>query len=81
MRLYPATEEGAEQLIEEAIATVHTPLSPCCSPLTLASNIPSIHKDEEALVDLLGAEEIPLELSLVFLPPEIQHLYQAHQVV
>ena len=79
-RLYPATEEGAEQLIEEAIATTHTPSSSSCSPSTSASDVLSIHKDEEALVDLLSADEIPLELSLVFLSPEIQRLYQAHQV-
>ena len=80
-RLYPATEEGAEQLIEEAIATAQSPLSPCSSPLSLGSDVLSTHEDEEALVDLLGADEIPLELGLVFLPPEIQQLYQAHQVV
>ena len=80
VRLYPTTEEGAEQLIKEVIATARIPLSPCHLPLTLASDILSIHEDKEALVDLLSAEEIPLELSLVFLPPKIQHLYQAHQV-
>ena len=79
-RLYPATEEGVEQLIEEAIATARSPLSPHHSPLTSASDVLSIHEDEEALVDLLSADEISLELGLVFLPPEIQHLYQAHQV-
>ena len=79
-RLYPATEEGAEQLIEEAIATTCTPSSPRPSHLSSGSDILSIHEDEEALVDLLGADEIPLELGLVFLPPEIQYLYQAHQV-
>ena len=80
-RLYPATEEGAERLIEEAIATAHIPSSPCPSHLSSGSDLHSTHEDEEALVDLLGADKIPLELSLVFLPPEIQHLYQAHQVV
>ena len=79
-RLYPATEEGVDQLIEEAIATTHIPLSPHPSHLSLGSDINSIH-EEEALVDLLGADEIPLELGLVFLLPEIQQLYQAHQVV
>ena len=80
-RLYPTTEEGVEQLIEEAIATACTPLSPHHLHLTSASDIPSIHKDKEALEDLHGAEKIPLEFGLVFLPPEIQVLYQAHQVV
>ena len=79
-RLYPTIEEGAEQLIEEAIATIHTPSSPCPSHLSLGSDILSIHKEEEALVDLLSADEIPLELGLVFLPPEIQCLYRAHQI-
>ena len=80
-RLYPATEEGVEQLIEEAIATTLTPSSPHHSLLTSASDIISIHEDEEALEDLLSAEEIPLQLGLVSLPPEIQHIYQEHQVV
>ena len=80
-RLCPTIEEGAEQLIEEVITTAHTPSSPCCSSLTLASDVISIHKEEEALVDLLGADKISLELGLVFLPPEIQRLYQEHQVV
>ena len=71
-RLYPATEEGAEWLIEEVIATAQSPLSPCPSHSSLGSDVDSIYKEEEALVDLLGADEIPLELSLVFLPPEIQ---------
>ena len=74
-------EEEAEHLIEEAIATAPTPLSHCPSPLSSISDIPSIHEDEEALKDLLGAEEIPLELGLVFLLPEIQVLYQVHQAV
>ena len=80
-RLYPATEERVEQLIEEAIATAHIPSSPCPSHLSSGSDIHSTHEDEEALVDLLGAGEILLELGLVFLLPEIQQLYQAHQVV
>ena len=63
------------------IATAPTPLSCCPSPSSLGSDVISIHANEEALEDLLGADEIPLELGLVFLPPEIQHLYQAHQVV
>ena len=79
-RLYSATEEGAEWLIEEAIATARSPSSHYPSPLSSGSDVHSTHEDEEALVDLLGADEIPLELSLVFLPPEIQQLYQAHQV-
>ena len=79
-RLYPTTEEGAEQLIEEAIATVQSQSSCRPSPSSLGSDINSIHEEEEALVDLLGADEIPIEIGLVFLPPEIQHLYQAHQV-
>ena len=80
-RLYPTTEEGAEQLIEEAIATAQSPSSPHPSHSSLGSDINNIHKEEEALVDLLGADKIPLELGLVFLLPEIQCLYQAHQVV
>ena len=79
-RFYPATEEGAEQLIEDAIATAPTPSSHHPSPSSLGSEVLSIHKEDEALVDLLGADEIPLELGLIFLLPEIQHLYQAHQV-
>ena len=79
-RLYPATEERVEQLIKKVITTAYTPSSPRLLPLTSASNVHSIHKDEEALIDLLGAEEIPLEFDLVFLPPEIQWLYQAYQV-
>ena len=79
-RLYPATEEGVEQLIKEAIATTHILLSPHPSHLSLGSDINSIH-EEEALIDLLSTDEIPLELGLVFLLPEIQQLYQAHQVV
>ena len=71
-RLYPATEEGAEQLIEEVIATTHTPSSLCPFHSSSGSDILSIREEEEALVDLLGADEIPLELGLVFLPPEIQ---------
>ena len=47
----------------------------------MGSEVLSIHEEDEALVDLLGADEIPLELGLVFLPPEIQCLYQEHQVV
>ena len=50
------------------------------SPLSLSSDVQSTHEEEEALIDLLGADKIPLELSLVFLPPEIQCLYQAHQI-
>ena len=79
-RLYPTIEEGAEQLIEEAIATIHTPSSPCPSHLSLGSDINTIHEEDKALVDLLGADEIPLELGLIFLPPKIQQLYQVHQV-
>ena len=79
-RLYPTIEEGAEQLIKEVIATAQSPLSSHPSPSSLGSDIYSTHKDKEALVNLLGADEIPLELSLVFLPPEIQQLYQEHQV-
>ena len=48
--------------------------------MILNTDVHSIHEDEEALEDLLSAEEIPLELGLVFLPPEIQCLYQEHQV-
>ena len=47
---------------------------------SLGSDINSIHKEDNALVDLLGVTEIPVELGLVFLLPEIQWLYQAHQV-
>ena len=79
-RLYPATEEGAEQLIEEVIATARSQSSPHPSHLSSGSDVNSIHEDEEALEDLLGADEIPLEIGLVFLPPEIQRLYQEHQV-
>ena len=79
-RLYPATEKGAEWLIKEAITTAQSPSSPRPSHLSLGSDVNSTHEDEEALVDLLSADEIPLELGLVFLPPEIQQLYQAHQV-
>ena len=79
-RLYPATKEGAEWFIKEVIATAWSPSSPCPSHLSSGSDVLSIHKDEEALVDLLSADEIPLELSLIFLPPEIQQLYQEHQV-
>ena len=79
-RLYPATEEGAEQLIEEAIATARSQSSPRPSHSSSGSDVNSIHEEEEALVDLLGADEIPLEIGLVFLPPEIQRLYQEHQV-
>ena len=79
-RLYPATEEGAEQLIEEAIATARSQSSPRPSHSSSGSDVNSIHEEEEALVDLLGADEIPLEIGLVFLPPEIQCLYQEHQV-
>ena len=71
-RLYPTTEEGAEQLIEEAIATARSQSSPCPSHSSSGSDILNIHEDEEALVDLLSADEILLELGLVFLPPEIQ---------
>ena len=80
-RLYSTTEEGAEQLIKEAIITAQSPSSPHPSHSRLGSDINNIHKEEEALVDLLGADKIPLELGLVFLLPEIQCLYQAHQVV
>ena len=80
-RLYPATEEGAEQLIEEVITTTQSPLSHCHSHLTLVLDINSIHEEEETLVDLLGSKKIPMEISLVFLLPEIQTLYQAHQIV
>ena len=79
-RFYPTTEEGAEQLIEDVIATAPTPSSHRPSPSSLGSEVLSIHEEDEALVDLLGADEIPLELGLIFLPPEIQRLYQAHQV-
>ena len=79
-RLYPTTEEGVEQLIEEAIAAARSQSSPCPSHSSSGSDINSIHEEEEALVDLLGADEIPLEIGLVFLPPEIQRLYQEHQV-
>ena len=79
-RLYPTTEEGAEQLIKEAITTTRSPSFPCCSHSTSASDIISIHEDKEALEDLFSAEEILLELDLVFLSPEIQCLYQKHQV-
>ena len=79
-RLYPATKEEAERLIKEVIATTHTSSSPRLSHLSSGSDVNSIHKKEEALVDLLGADKIPLELGLVFLPPEIQRLYQEHQV-
>ena len=80
-RLYPTTEEGAEQLIKEAITTAQSSSSPCPSHLSSGSDVLSIHEDKEALVDLLDADEILLEIGLVFLPPEIQHLYQEHQVV
>ena len=80
-RLYPTTEEGAEWFIEEAIATAQSPSSPYPSHLSLGSDVNSIHEEEEAFVDLLGVDKIPLELDLVFLPPEIQCLCQAHQVV
>ena len=80
-RFYPATEEGVEQLIKDMITTAPTPSSRHPSSLSLGSEVLSIHEEDEALVDLLGADEIPLELGLVFLPPEIQRLYQAHQVV
>ena len=53
----------------------------CPSYSSSGSDVLSIHEGEEALVDLLDADEIPLELGLVFLPPEIQQLYQEHQVV
>ena len=79
-RLYSTTEEGAEQLIKEAITTAQSPSSPCPSHSISGSDVNSIHEENEALVDLLGADEIPLELGLVFLPPEIQRLYQEHQV-
>ena len=79
-RLYPTTEEGAEQLIEEVITIAQSQSSRRPSPLSSGSDINSIHEEEEALVDLLGADEIPIEIGLVFLPPEIQRLYQEHQV-
>ena len=63
------------------IATAHTPSSSYLLPSTSVSDISSIHEDEVTLIDLLGAEEIPVELGLVFLPPKIQWLYQAYQVV
>ena len=70
-RLYPTTEEGAEQLIEEAIATAQSQSSPRPSHSSSGSDVHSIHEEEEALVDLLGADEIPLEIGLVFLPPYV----------
>ena len=79
-RLYSATEEGVEQLIEEAITTAQSSSSPHPSHSSLGSDVNSIHEEDKTLVDLLGANEIPLELGLVFLPPEIQQLYQEHQV-
>ena len=63
------------------IATARSQSSCRPSPSSSGLDIISIHKEDEALVDLLGADEIPPEISLVFLPPEIQQLYQAHQVV
>ena len=78
-RLYSTTEEGAEQLIKEAIATVWSPSSSCLLPSTSMLDINSIHEEDKALEDL-SANEIPLELDLVFLLPEIQRLYQEHQV-
>ena len=72
---------NTEQLIEEAITTTQSPSSPRPSYLSSGADINSIHKEDKALIDLLGADEIPLELGLVFLPPEIQRLYQEHQVV
>ena len=79
-RLYPATEEGAEQLIEEVITTAQSQSSRRPSPSSSGSDVNSIHEEEEALVDLLSADEIPIEIGLVFLSPEIQRLYQEHQV-
>ena len=79
-RFYPTTEEEVEQLIEDAIATTPTPSSHHPSPSSSGSEVLSIHEEDEALGDLLGADKIPLELGLVFLLPEIQQLYQAHQV-
>ena len=70
-RLYPTTEERAEQLIEEAITTAHTPSSPHPSHSSLGLDVNSIHEEDKALVDLLSTNEIPLELDLIFLPPEI----------
>ena len=80
-RLYPAIDKGVEQLIKDTIATAHIPSSHHPSPSSSGSDIQSIHEEDKALEDLLSVEEIPLELGLVFLPPEIQQLYQAHQVV
>ena len=79
-RLYSTTEEEVEQLIKEVITTAQSSSSPCPSHLSLGSDINTIHEEDKALVDLLGADEIPLELGLIFLPPKIQQLYQAHQV-
>ena len=79
-RFYPTTEEGVEQLIKDTITTAPTPSSRHPSSSILGSEVLSIHEEDETLVDLLGADKIPLELGLVFLPPEIQRLYQAHQV-
>ena len=73
-RFYPTTQEGAEQLIEEVIATTQSPSSPLSSPSSSGSEVLSIHEEDKTLVDLLGADEIPLELGLVFLLPEIQQL-------
>ena len=70
-RLYPTTEERAEQLIEEVITTAHTLSSPHPSHSSLGLDVNSIHEEDEALVDLLSTNEIPLELDLIFLPPEI----------
>ena len=62
------------------ITTAPTPSSHRPSPSSSGSEVLSIHEEDEALVDLLGADEILLELGLIFLLPEIQWLYQAHQV-
>ena len=79
-RFYPTTDEGAEQLIEDMITTTHISSSPRPPHSSSGSDIQRIHEENEALEGLLGAEEILLELGLIFLPPEIQQLYQAHQV-
>ena len=71
-RFYPITEEGVEQLIKDMIAATPTPSSHHPSHSSSGSEILSIHEEDEALVDLLGADKILLELGLVFLLPEIQ---------
>ena len=71
---------GSRAAHRKAITTTWSPSSPHPSHSSLGLDVHSIHEDEEALEDLLGAEKILLELGLVFLPPEIQCLYQEHQV-